>query len=115
MTQNLAPILVAAASGAIDHDHHHSAAPLPLLAAAHAQKYLTPNDALRVLDAILQLAVLDRRRTVPPATPSPGDRPIVGPDSEAAWSGREHHVAAWQDSAWSFFAPRALVDGLGRG
>ncbi len=38
---------------------------LPYLAAAQAQKHITHNEALRLLDAMVQLAVLDRTRTAP--------------------------------------------------
>jgi hypothetical protein len=40
---------------------------LPYLLASQAQKHVTHNEALRLLDAMVQLAVLDRTRTVPPA------------------------------------------------
>ena len=52
---------------------------LPYLLAAQAQKHVTVNEALRLLDGIVQLAVLDRHRTAPPADPADGDRHIVAP------------------------------------
>ena len=45
---------------------------LPYLIAAQAQKHVTHNEALRALDAIVQIAVLDRDLAVPPATPADG-------------------------------------------
>ena len=42
---------------------------LPYLLAAQAQKHITVNEALRLLDGLVQLAVLDRHLTVPPASP----------------------------------------------
>ena len=42
---------------------------LPYLLAAQAQKHVTHNEALRLLDAMVQLSVLDRTRTAPPASP----------------------------------------------
>lgn len=42
---------------------------LPYLAAAPAQKHVTHNEALRMLDALVQVAVADRTRTLPPAAP----------------------------------------------
>ena len=50
---------------------------LPYIMAAQAQKHVTHNEALRLLDAMLQLAVLDRDLTAPPANPADGDRHIV--------------------------------------
>jgi len=42
---------------------------LPYLLAAQAQKHVTHNEALRLLDAIVQLSVLERTRTAPPQAP----------------------------------------------
>ncbi|WP_371068358.1 DUF2793 domain-containing protein, partial [Salmonella enterica] len=39
---------------------------------AQAQKHVTHNEALRILDIIVQLAVLDRTRSAAPATPAEG-------------------------------------------
>ena len=47
---------------------------LPYIAAAQAQKHVTHNEAIRALDAIVQLAVLDRDLAAPPASPGDGDR-----------------------------------------
>lgn len=46
--------------------------------AAQAQNHVTYNEALRILDGIVQLSVKDRDLTVPPASPADGDRYIVG-------------------------------------
>ena len=79
---------------------------LPFVAAAQAQKHVTHNEALRVLDALVQLAVLDDDRTAPPAAPADGDRHLVAAAASGAWAGHSGHVAAFQDGAWMFFAPR---------
>lgn len=47
---------------------------LPYLEAAQAQKHVTHNEALRALDAVVMLAVLDRDLASPPGSPSDGDR-----------------------------------------
>jgi hypothetical protein len=79
---------------------------LPVIAAAQAQKHVTHNEALRVLDTLVQLAVLDRDLGAPPASPGAGERWIVGPSPSGAWAGRADQVAAWQDGAWQFSAPQ---------
>ena len=43
---------------------------LPFIMAAQAQKHVTMNEALRLLDGIVQLSVLDRDLTAPPASPA---------------------------------------------
>lgn len=79
---------------------------LPLLAAAQAQKHVTHNEALRMLDALLHLEVLDRHLAVPPANPQDGDRYIVGSGATGAWAGEDGHVAARQDGVWRFYEPQ---------
>lgn len=79
---------------------------LPYIMAAQAQKHVTHNEAIRALDALVQLAVLDRGLATPPAGPADGDRYIVAPSPTGAWAGQAGKVAAFQDGAWIFFAPR---------
>jgi len=79
---------------------------LPYILPAQAQKHITHNEALRALDVLVQLCVLDRDRTEPPAVPVEGDRHIVGEAAGSAWDGHDDEIAAWQDGAWSFRQPR---------
>ena len=79
---------------------------LPYILPAQAQKHVTHNEAIRALDALVQLAVLSRTVAAPPASPAAGDRYIVPPGAAGAWTGRDKAVAAWQDGAWAFHAPR---------
>jgi len=78
---------------------------LPFLTASQAQKHVTVNEALRVLDAVAQLSVLDRDLTVPPVSPSEGDRYIVATGATGAWSGWDGNIAAWLDGAWLRLVP----------
>jgi hypothetical protein len=79
---------------------------LPYIMAAQAQKHVTHNEAIRALDALVHLAVVDRDRTTPPENPSEGDRHIVGAGGTGAWSGHDLEIAAFQDGGWAFYAPR---------
>jgi hypothetical protein len=79
---------------------------LPYLVAAQAQKHVTHNEALRMPDALVQLAVLDRTRTAPPASPAEGDRHIVDAGATRLWAGWDGAIAAWLDGAWMRFAAR---------
>ena len=78
---------------------------LPYLMAAQAQKHVTHNEAIRALDAIVQLSVLNKILASPPASPIDGDRHIVAGSASGVWVGKEEQIAAWQDNAWMFFAP----------
>ena len=79
---------------------------MPYLEAAQAQKHVTHNEALRVLDAVVMLAVLDRDLSAPSGSPADGDRYLVASGGTGAWSGRDGEIAAWQDGAWGFHAAR---------
>ncbi|ABD08153.1 hypothetical protein RPB_3457 [Rhodopseudomonas palustris HaA2] len=79
---------------------------LPFIEASQAQKHVTHNEALRILDAAIQIAVADRDRTAPPPSPAEGARHIVAAGASGAWSGQADAVATWQDGAWAFLAPK---------
>ncbi|HZH12452.1 MAG TPA: DUF2793 domain-containing protein [Microvirga sp.] len=79
---------------------------LPLLAAAQAQKHVTHNEALASLDALVHLAVKERGRTAPPATPADGDRYLVGTGATGAFSGQDTTIALFDLGTWRFFTPR---------
>jgi hypothetical protein len=79
---------------------------LPYLMAAQAQKHVTLNEALRLLDAMVQLAVHDRTRTAPPVTPAEGDRHIVPSGATGLWAGWDGNIAAFIDGVWMRLLPR---------
>ena len=78
---------------------------LPYIQPAQAQKHVTHNEALRVLDVIVQLAVLSRSLTAPPAEPAPGERHIVGGAATGAWAGQDGKIAGLDVEGWVFFTP----------
>ena len=80
---------------------------LPYILADQAQKHVTHNAALVRLDALVQLAVLDRDRIAPPAEPTAGARHIVAAGATGAWVGADGCVAVFQDGAWMFLEPQA--------
>lgn len=79
---------------------------LPYLLAAQAQKHVTHNEALRLLDAMVQLSVLDRTRTAPPASPADGNRHLVASGATSLWAGWDLNIAFWVDGAWIRLVPR---------
>jgi len=79
---------------------------LPYIMADQAQKHVTHNEAIRNLDAIVQLSVLDRGLSAAPATPTEGSRYIVGGSGTDAWFTKDGQIAAWQDGAWMFYVPK---------
>lgn len=78
---------------------------LPLLAENQAQKYVTINEALTKLDAIVQLSVISVL-SAPPGAPDVGDRYIVGGAATGAWAGHEDEIALRAAANWTFLEPR---------
>ena len=79
---------------------------LPYILAAQAQKHVTHNEALRLLDGLVQLSVLDRDLTAPPGSPADSDRYIVGSGATGDWAGWDLNVAIFTDGAWLRLPPR---------
>lgn len=78
---------------------------LPFILPSQAQKHVTHNEALRALDAIVQLSVLDLDRASPPDEPQEGERHIVAAGASGVWAGKDEQIAAFQDGAWMFYSP----------
>ena len=80
---------------------------LPLILPAQAQKHVTHNEALRLLDVMVQLAVLNRNLSAAPALPAIGDRHIVATAAVGAWAGKVGKIALFTVTGWQFFTPLA--------
>ncbi len=78
---------------------------LPLILPAQAQKHVTHNEALAVLDLIVQLAVINRTLTTAPALPAVGDRHIVAAGAVGPWAGQSGRIALFTEAGWQFSAP----------
>jgi hypothetical protein len=79
---------------------------LPLLATAQAQKEVTHNEALALIDALIHPTVEAGPLATPPATPIPGQCWLVAAGATGAWAGRGNALAIWSDGGWRFAAPR---------
>ena len=80
---------------------------LPYLLPAQAQKHVTHNEALARLDVAVQLAVIARDVTTPPADPAQGDRYLVAAGASGDWAGRDGEIAVYDMNTWVFQAPVA--------
>ncbi|MEL6318585.1 MAG: DUF2793 domain-containing protein [Pseudomonadota bacterium] len=77
-----------------------------MLAAAQAQKHVTLNEALSILDASVQPAVISRTRTTPPGSPTEGDRHLVASGASGDWLGADGRIALFVNGGWRFLPPR---------
>ncbi|HXG79705.1 MAG TPA: DUF2793 domain-containing protein [Methyloceanibacter sp.] len=83
---------------------------IPYIAAAQAQKHVTHNEGVTLLDTLVQLAVLDKDLTSPPGSPAEGDTYIVaggGGTASGAWTGWEKRVVRFIDGEWRSYLPGA--------
>ena len=79
---------------------------LPYLAAAQAQKHVTLNEALSLIDVLVQMAVVAIGATTPPGTPAEGERHIIGSGATGAWSGWDNSIALFSGGAWLRLIPQ---------
>lgn len=82
---------------------------LPLLAVAQAQKEVTHNEALILLDALVHVAVITGPVADPPVDPAAGQCWIVGAAPTGAWTGQAAAIAIWTEGGWRFAPPREAM------
>lgn len=78
---------------------------LPYLFASQAQKHVTHNEALTILDAVIHAYVVSHDETSPPPSPADGERYLLPSGVTDLWQGHENALAAWQDGVWNFHSP----------
>lgn len=79
---------------------------LPLIASEQAQKHITHNEALLVLDALVQMRLDGLALLVPPAEPQAGATYGIGTGATGAWEGHDGEIAAWTEGGWRFATPK---------
>lgn len=79
---------------------------LPYILPSQAQKHVTHNEALIALDAVVQLAVLDRTQSAPPVAPEAGARYIVAGTGTSDWFGHDREIALYTENGWIFAVPQ---------
>ena len=77
---------------------------LPFLQAGQAQKEVTHNEALALMDIAVQPVVEAVGLTTPPLAPLAGQCWIVGVAPSGAWTGRGGALAGWTAGGWRFLA-----------
>jgi hypothetical protein len=78
---------------------------LPVIEAAQAQKHVTHNEALTLLDCLTQLTAESRSLAAPPASPADGSCYIPAAGATGAWSGWDNQLALYSGGGWLRLAP----------
>ncbi|NNM76642.1 DUF2793 domain-containing protein [Sphingomonas sp. ID1715] len=81
---------------------HH----LPFIAAGQAQKELTHNEAVALIDVALHASAEGLGLNTPPLAPGLGQCWIVGAAPTGEWTGQAQAIACWTESGWRFLAAR---------
>ncbi len=81
---------------------------LPLLVAGQAQRELFVNEALARIDLLLHPAVAGEAAD-PPGDPAEGEGWLVAAAAGGEWAGRDHQLAVWDGSGWTYCPP---VEGM---
>ena len=79
---------------------------LPFILPAQAQKHVTHNEAIELLDLIVQLTLLSVSQVTPPATPQEGQAWAVPSGATGDWAGQDGLIATWRGGGWLFVAPQ---------
>lgn len=79
---------------------------LPYILHSQAQKHVTHNEALRRLDACVQLSLASRSLSTPPAQSVEGEGFLLADGAAGSWAGQAGRIAVCQDGGWSSLTPR---------
>jgi hypothetical protein len=78
---------------------------ITLVEQSQSQKEVTVNEALVLLDALLNTGVIDKDLATPPVFPASGDLYIVAASPTGAWTGKAKQIA-WYNQTWRFIVPK---------
>ena len=79
---------------------------MPYIMPAQAQKHVTHNEAIELLDMVVQLALQSADMIVPPSAPEEGQAWAVPDGATGAWEGQFGLLATWRGGGWHYVAPQ---------
>ena len=79
---------------------------LPLLQPSQAQKDVTVNSAMTVLDVLVQTSATSRTLTAPPLGVLAGACYIVAVGATGDWLGEDRAIAVYNGAFWDFYLPK---------
>jgi hypothetical protein len=69
---------------------------LPYIQPAQAQKHVTHNEAIELLDLIVQLTVVSFSAQTPASTPAEGETWALSDAPTGVWEGQAGQIATWR-------------------
>jgi len=76
------------------------------LEAAQSQPEIVVNEAIRILETMSQLRVLDKDVNAPPGSPDDGDTYIIPSGSSGEWASFPFYIAVASGGAWVYIPPQ---------
>ncbi|WP_018998441.1 DUF2793 domain-containing protein [Hirschia maritima] len=86
---------------------HTTRLSLPYIHNGQAQKHVTHNEAIRMLDLLVQASVETNLLSNPPSELVDGQAWLVAENAEGDWQDHSADIAYWVDNSWMFFTPQA--------
>lgn len=80
---------------------------LPFIQPSQAQKHVTHNEAVELLDAVVQMRLEDVDVNDPPTSPGEGEAWSVSETPTGSWAGNGGRIASWRNNGWLFIEPQA--------
>jgi hypothetical protein len=81
----------------------------PYIQTSQAQKEVTHNEALLMVDALMSLSLEDRHLSAPPVSPQNGQVWFINGAGSGAWNGQSSKLAHYDSGQWYFYV---VPDGL---
>ena len=78
---------------------------LPQLLVNQANKEVTVNESLAILDALVQCSAISETNT-PPGSPAAGDTYLIGTSPTGDWATHAEDIAYWDGSSWDYHDAR---------
>ena len=79
---------------------------MPFIMPSQAQKHVTHNEAIEVLDTVVHLALEAAAATTPAPAPTEGQAWGIGTSATGAWAGKDGQIASWRGGGWFFVVPQ---------
>ena len=85
---------------------HTSRLALPYIHSGQAQKHVTHNEAIRMLDLLVQTSIETNTLSDPPSELVDGQAWLIADNATADWEGHSGDLGYWVDNGWLFFTPQ---------